>query len=185
MTLVDGSKYPNLANFVTEVLKVWPEHEQYLNNSFAGRNEDLLSFSEKLAEMIGRLAQTVDGGMGALGNDYRWLCEEISLAEELHFRRHGSYRLKSFEEAERAVYGNAPFMTRYMNGLLMSDLLWVNHSRGLQHFAGVYLNSLTDNAHLLEIGPGHGLLLYLAAQNSKIGALVAWDGYFPKQHRHV
>ena len=175
MTLVDKSKYPNLANLVTEVLKVWPEHEQYLDNSIGGRDERLLSFSEKLAEMIVRLAVTVDGGISALGNDYRFLCEEISLPEEFHFRRDGAYRLDSFEEAKRTIYDNAPFMTRYMNGLLVSDVLWINHSRGLQHFADVYLNSLRADAQLLEIGPGHGLLLYLAMQNPKIGSVAAWD----------
>jgi 2-polyprenyl-3-methyl-5-hydroxy-6-metoxy-1,4-benzoquinol methylase len=175
MTLVDASEYPNLASLVAEVLNVWPEHERYLENSLGPREDGFLSFSEKLAEMVGRLATTVDGGIGALGDDYRFLCEEIYLPEEFHFRRHGSYRLTSFEEALSAVYNNAPFMARYMNGLLVSDVLWINHCRGLQHFAEVYLNSLPADARLLEIGPGHGLLLHLASQNPKIGSLAAYD----------
>jgi len=175
MTLVDRSKYPNLANLVTEALNIWPEHERYLENSLRPREEGFLSFSERLAEMIGRLAATVDGGICALGADYRFLCEEICLPEEFYFRHHGSYRLKSFEEALNTVYSNAPFMARYMNGLLVSDVLWINHCRGLQHFADVYLNSLRANAQLLEIGPGHGLLLHLASQNPKIGSLAAYD----------
>jgi 2-polyprenyl-3-methyl-5-hydroxy-6-metoxy-1,4-benzoquinol methylase len=175
MTLVDGSKYPNLENLVTEVLNVWPEHKRYLENSLGPRDEGFLSFSEKLAGMVGRLATTVDGGIGALGDDYRFLCEEIYLPEEFHFRRHGAYRLTSFEEALNTVYNNAPFMARYMNGLLVSDVLWINHCRGLQHYADVFLNSLPANAVLLEIGPGHGLLLYLASKNPKIGSLTAYD----------
>jgi hypothetical protein len=175
MTLVDGSQYPNLSELVKEVLNVWPEHERYLENSLAPREEGFLSFSEKLAGMVHRLATTVDGGIGALADDYRFLCEEIYLPEELHFRRHGSYRLTSFEEALSTVYNNAPFMARYMNGLLVSDILWINHCRGLQHFSDVYLNSLPANAQLLEIGPGHGLLLHLAGQNPKIGSLAAYD----------
>lgn len=175
MTLVDGSKYPNLANLVTEALAVWPEHERYLQNSLEPREQGFLSFSEKLAGMVGRLATTVDGGIGALADDYRFLCEEIYLPEEFHFRRHGAYRLTSFEEALSTVYNNAPFMARYMNGLLVSDVLWINHCQGLQHFAEVYLNSLPAKTQLLEIGPGHGLLLQLASQNPRIGALTAYD----------
>jgi 2-polyprenyl-3-methyl-5-hydroxy-6-metoxy-1,4-benzoquinol methylase len=175
MTLVDKSKYPHLANLVTEVLDVWPEHQRYLENSLRPREEGFLSFSERLSEMVGRLAATVDGGNNALADDYRFLCEEIYLPEEFHFRRHGSYRLTSFEEALNTVYNNAPFMARYMNGLLVSDVLWINHCRGLQHFADVYLNSLPDSAQLLEVGPGHGLLLHLAGQNPKIGNLTAYD----------
>jgi len=175
MTLVDSSKYPNLTNLVTEVLNVWPEHERYLENSLGPREEGFLSFSEKLAEMVGRLATTVDGGIRALGDDYRFLCEEIYLPEEFHFRRHDSYRLTSFEEALSTVYSNAPFMARYMNGLLVSDVLWINHCRGLQHYTEVFLNSLPTNAQLLEIGPGHGLLLHLASENPKVGSLDAYD----------
>lgn len=175
MTLVDRSKHPNLADLATEVLNVWPEHDRYLENSLRPREEGFLSFSEKLAEMVGRLATTVDGGIGALADDYRFLCEEIYLPEEFHFRRHGAYRLTSFEEALTTVYNNAPFMARYMNGLLVSDVLWINHCRGLQHYADVFLNSLPANARLLEIGPGHGLLLHLASQNPKVGSLTAYD----------
>jgi 2-polyprenyl-3-methyl-5-hydroxy-6-metoxy-1,4-benzoquinol methylase len=175
MTLVNEQKYPKLANLVTEVLALWPEHKRYLDNSLRDRNENLLSFSERLSDMVDRLAATIDGGIRTLASDYRFLCEEISLPEELHFRRHDSYRLKSFEEALRTIYNDGPFMTRYMNGLLVSDVLWVNHCRGLQHYAEVYLNSLKADAQLLEIGPGHGLLLYLATQNPNIGNLFAWD----------
>jgi|SRR5580704_5208879 2-polyprenyl-3-methyl-5-hydroxy-6-metoxy-1,4-benzoquinol methylase len=175
MTLVDEQKYPKLAYLVTEVLALWPEHNRYLEASLRGRDESLLSHSERLSEMVGRLAVTVDGGIRALASDYRFLCEEIVLPEELHFRRHDSYRLDNFEDALRTVYNDAPFMTRYMNGLLLSDVLWVNHCRGLQHYAEVYLNSLKFGAQLLEIGPGHGLLLNLALQNSNIGDLFAWD----------
>ena len=97
--------------------------------------------------MVIRLAAS-DGGLRLHVDDYQFLCEEIYLPEELHFRRNGSYRLKSFEEALTTVYSNAPFMTRYMNGLLVSDVLWNNHCRGLQHFADVFLNSLPTNAQI-------------------------------------
>jgi 2-polyprenyl-3-methyl-5-hydroxy-6-metoxy-1,4-benzoquinol methylase len=175
MTLVDQQKYPTLANLVAEVLGLWPEHKRYLDNSLRERDRNLLSFSEALSGMVGRLAATIDGGIRTLANDYRFLCEEISLPEELHFRRYDSYRLNSFEEALRTIYSNAPFMRRYMNGLLMSDVLWINHCRGLQHYAEVYLNSVKHDAQFLEIGPGHGLLLYLATQNENIGNIFAWD----------
>src|SRR2546428_428947 len=87
MALVDGQIYPNLANLVGEVLGLWPQHKRYLDNSLGARDQNLLSFSERLSAMVGRLAVTIDGGIRALANDYRFLCEEISLPEEIHFRR--------------------------------------------------------------------------------------------------
>jgi 2-polyprenyl-3-methyl-5-hydroxy-6-metoxy-1,4-benzoquinol methylase len=125
--------------------------------------------------MIVRLAATIEGGLPTLARDYRFLCEQIVLPEELHFRRHDRYRLDNFEDAYRLVYSDAAFMTRYMNGLLMSDVFWVNHCQGLQHYADRFLASLKPGADLLEIGPGHGLLLTLASQTAQIGSVSAWD----------
>src|SRR5262245_23058789 len=115
-TFVNDQKYPKLASLANEVLELWPEHKRYLANSLRDRDQNLLAFSERLSDMISRLATTIEGGVRALANDYRFLCEEISLPEEIHFRRYDCYRLKSFDEALRTIYSNAPFMKRYMNG---------------------------------------------------------------------
>jgi 2-polyprenyl-3-methyl-5-hydroxy-6-metoxy-1,4-benzoquinol methylase len=160
---------------VSEVLRLWPDHERYIEKSLVVRDSDLMAHSERLSEIIGKLAKSMAGGLPALVGDYRFLCEQIVLPEELHFRRTGQYRLDNFEDAFRTVYNDRPFMTRYMNGLLISDVLWVNHCRGLQHYAESFLTSLKPGADLLEIGPGHGLLLYLACSNPRIGSVSAWD----------
>jgi 2-polyprenyl-3-methyl-5-hydroxy-6-metoxy-1,4-benzoquinol methylase len=66
-------------------------------------------------------------------------------------------------------------MTRYMNGLLLSDVIWVNHCRALQHYSDRFLQGLPLEGDLLEIGPGHGLLLSLACETPGIGSISAWD----------
>jgi hypothetical protein len=100
-----------------------------------------------------------------MADDYRFLCEQIVYPEELYFRRHGEYRLKHFEDALRLVYANAPFMARYMDGLLVSDALWVNHASALDHLAHVYLPMVTKGGKHLEVGPGHGLSCASLAAN--------------------
>lgn len=175
MSFPDHAGYPNLARLFSEVLSIWPEHGRYLEKSVEGRDPELMRHSERLSDMIVRLAGTVKGGLPALSADYRFLCEQIVLPEELYFRRNGQYRLTNFEDALRTVYADKPFMTRYMNGLLMSDVLWINHCRALQHYADRFLNSLKPGANLLEIGPGHGLLLHLACESPNVGAISAWD----------
>lgn len=175
MVVPDRRLYPNLAKLLDEVLSSWPDHDRYLEKSFADRDGNLMRHSERLSSMIVKLASTIDGGLPNLASDYRFLCEQIVLPEELHFRRTGRYRLDNFEDALRTVYNDGPFMTRYMNGLLLSDVLWVNHCRGLQHYADSFLKDLRPGADLLEIGPGHGLLLYLACESPTIGSVSAWD----------
>lgn len=175
MKFLDQQTYPSLTKLIAEVLSQWPEHERYLEKSLAGRDPDLMRHSERLSGMIVRLAATIDGGLTTLARDYRFLCEQIVLPEELYFRRNGRYRLEKFEDALRTVYNDTAFMTRYMNGLLMSDVVWVNHCRGLQHYSENFLRGLKPGADLLEIGPGHGLLLYLACETPSIGSVSAWD----------
>ncbi len=68
----------------------------------------------------------------------RWLCG-VFLDEELFFRRTGRYRLSTFAEAFDTVYANPGFMSRYMNGLLMTHVLWRNHTDMLRYFCDVFL----------------------------------------------
>ena len=174
MSMVDKNAYPKLAGLVNEILAIWPDHDRFLEKSLGDRDQEFMLHSEKLASMISRLSSAIDGGLRTLANDYRFLCQEIVLPEELHFRRTGSYRLSRFEDAMREVYGDRAFMARYMNGLLVSDVIWINHCRGLQHYVN-FISQLKPEAEVLEIGPGHGLLLYLARERQDLKRLSAWD----------
>ncbi|PWB84394.1 MAG: class I SAM-dependent methyltransferase [Methylocystaceae bacterium] len=106
--------------------------------------------------------------------DYRWLCG-VLMEEELFFRRENRYRLSTFAEAERTVYADRVFMTRYMNGLLMTQLWWANHSSVLRYYRDSFLPGNKQQCRHLEIGPGHGLFLYLAASAPNAGAIAGWD----------
>jgi 2-polyprenyl-3-methyl-5-hydroxy-6-metoxy-1,4-benzoquinol methylase len=174
MQLISNA-YPRLNEVVSAVLEAWPEHGRYIEKSLADRDEGLMRHTERLAAMVVSLAPTIEGGLAALATDYRFLAEKIVLPEEMHFRRFGTYRLKTFEEADRTVYSDRAFMNRYMNGLLVSHIIWVNHCQGMQHYAEQFLPGLPSGANLLEIGPGHGLLLYLATQAENAATVSAWD----------
>jgi 2-polyprenyl-3-methyl-5-hydroxy-6-metoxy-1,4-benzoquinol methylase len=104
---------------------------------------------------------------------YQWMCSMV-LDEELEFRRHGRYRLSSFAEAERTVYANKELMACYMDGLLLSQVLWANHIAIMDYYLRAFLGGMSNTASHLEIGPGHGLLLFLASQ-ATTGRLTGWD----------
>ena len=174
-SLVDAQKYPNFGRLTEAVLAQWPEHRRYLVKNYSERDQDMLEFSEHISGMILKLSTTVAGGLTGFAADYRFISEKIVLPEEIYFRRHGEYRLKTFAEALESVYANAEFMTRYMNGLLVTDVLWVNHCRCMRHYVQEFLSTLPAGAQLLEIGPGHGLLLCLATARPNLGKIRAWD----------
>lgn len=173
--LLDSDIYPQFARLVNEILRQWPEHERYLRTNINERDGGLLKHSERLSGVIWKLSGEDQEKFSSLIADYRFLCQSIVLPEELYFRRHDRYRLTRFVDAFSTVYNDKEFMTRYMNGLLVSDVIWINHCRCMLHFAQSYLPSLTAKADVLEIGPGHGLLLYLADNAPNIGTMNAWD----------
>ncbi len=167
--------HPAITRLAEHLHAFWPEHRSFLEKSFAQRTPAELNVSNSLADAILRLAPHEAGGLDGLCADYRFLCEDIVLPEEIHFRRHGRYRLDKFEDANRECYANAPYMARYMNGLLLSDVFWANHASAFAYFVNSYLPRLKPDSRHLEIGPGHGLFLQFAANSPTIGTTEGWD----------
>jgi 2-polyprenyl-3-methyl-5-hydroxy-6-metoxy-1,4-benzoquinol methylase len=165
---------PALKALIARLVECWPEHAGYIEKSFQDRPSGEIEISERVASCILQLARRVPGGLDGLCDDYRFLCERIVLPEEIHFRRHDRYRLSSFAAAREECYANAPFMARYMNGLLISNVMWRNHAGAISSYVRDYLPSLRGD-DLLEIGPGHGLFLYFAASSPNIGSVSGWD----------
>jgi 2-polyprenyl-3-methyl-5-hydroxy-6-metoxy-1,4-benzoquinol methylase len=172
---IDIDNFPSLKKLKMAVISTWPEHATFLDKSIVGRSADVLEISETLSANILLLADDFEGGIEKLSNDYRFMCEEIVLPEELFFRRNGKYRLSRFEDANAECYANAPLMERYMNGLLLSDVLWSNHAHAFANFVTNYLPRLPAATNHLEIGPGHGLFLYFAAQAQNVASVTGWD----------
>jgi 2-polyprenyl-3-methyl-5-hydroxy-6-metoxy-1,4-benzoquinol methylase len=134
-------------------------HEPFLRKRFA----QIDSQEEILLERLSRDILAVAGGDPTqYCHDYDWLARTM-LEEELFFRRHDRYRLETLEQAIEEVYARPALMTRYMNGLLMSQLWWANHTRALLCYEEDFLAGAAGRC--LEIGPGHGLLMHLAARS--------------------
>jgi 2-polyprenyl-3-methyl-5-hydroxy-6-metoxy-1,4-benzoquinol methylase len=166
---------PSTAAVVDAVLAHWPEHAKLLRASFENRSSELLDTTEVIADLLCRVADSRARPLGAYAEDYRYLCEKIVYPEDIYFRREGRYRLSTYAEAAREVYDNAQVMARYMNGLFLSDALWVNHASAMNDFARSYLPGAKPGGNCLEIGPGHGMLLHLALRYGRFGHLSAWD----------
>lgn len=173
--MIDIEGHHALKELVQCVINVWPAHEKLAAKSFEVRSPEELAVSDKAAALIRRLAAHNPGGLEGLCKSYQFLCQEIVLPEELYFRRNGTYRLSRFADAMREVYANEPFMRQYMDGLLVSDVMWCNHAQALSYYVNKYLPSLPPDADHLEIGPGHGLLLYFAAVRPEISSVTGWD----------
>ena len=124
--------------------------------------------------MAGLVLRIIGDDLPTFIGGYRWMCEAF-VAEDLHFRRTGSYRLSTFEDAYREVYSRADYMQNYLRGILLSQVLWANQAMSFHFYVERFLARLKPGADYLEIGPGHGLLMYFAARSPLIGSITGWD----------
>lgn len=162
---------PHTRAVVDSVLQVWPEHAGYLQKSLAARSDDMLRATEAAAEAVRRLMKGAELQVAA---DYRWTCDRLR-DEELFFHREGRYRLSTFAEAMAEVYSDHAYMSRYVNGLLLTQVLWYNHVGTFEMFLHRVLGAATAPFDYLEVGPGHGLAVYFAAASPLSRSLEAWD----------
>jgi ubiquinone/menaquinone biosynthesis C-methylase UbiE len=162
---------PNTAAVVQAVLEDWPDHVSYLVRSFAPRSPAMLDATEA----GGRGARLLMAGDDLrFAADYRWTCDRLR-DEELYFHRNGRYRLSTFAEANEEVYSNENYMSHYVNGLLLSQILWYNHIATFEMFLNRVIGAAAMPFDYLEVGPGHGLMTYFTAQSPLAKTVEAWD----------
>jgi 2-polyprenyl-3-methyl-5-hydroxy-6-metoxy-1,4-benzoquinol methylase len=163
--------HPACAAVVEAVLAEWPDHAAYLLKSFEQRSPALWAASEQAAAAARKLMAGQEAQFAA---DYRWTCDRLR-DEELFFHREGRYRLATFAEADAEVYSDHAYMARYVGGLLMSQILWYNHVATFEMFLNRVLGEAKAPFDYLEVGPGHGLMVYFAAGAELCRSLEAWD----------
>ena len=175
ITELDLSAYPALTHVAKRQIVIWSEHEPTIATSLGNRNAEVMQDTEKSAKMVTNVAEHHYGGLDKVCEGYRYFCQEMILKAELHFRRHGCYERSTFKEALRDVYTKPDVMEKYMNGLLVSGIFWHNHAYALTFYRTQFLPMLPQGYTHLEVGPGHGALLYLTAIDPSHDRIVGWD----------
>lgn len=168
---VDRARYPKLSSLMQLQYERTPAHRKYLETRLSHASPELFSMLEDLAKQISAL-----GGLRLpdICDNYDFICN-IVREEEMFFRRHGKYRLESFADANWLVYADTEYMGKYMDGLLLTQIYWSNHSACYQFYKEAFLRNAPEGYDYLEIGPGHGLLLYQAISDERSGSVTGWD----------
>jgi cyclopropane fatty-acyl-phospholipid synthase-like methyltransferase len=162
---------PALSTIVETLVSFWPEHAKFVSRSIASHEDSELGLLEDYASDILLL---IGPNLSRYLEHYKWMCTAFT-KEAMYFIRSGRYRCTTFAEADQHVYSNRAFMTKYMDGLLLSQVLWANHAKCSVYFKQRFLARLKVNTQYLEIGPGHGLFLAQASRNPVVSRAVAWD----------
>ena len=169
--MTEDAQAGGVARLFGAIASVWPEHRKHLERTRAALESDEVALADAAAQRVLRIAGR---DLVAICADYRFLCEQM-VEEQLHFAREGAYRLSTFAEAREQVYDNAPFMRRYLHGLLVGRITWLDQLRMLLLFERSFLPGNRDGYRHLEVGPGHGLLLYAAAADPRCGVVAGLD----------
>ena len=171
MAIIDKNKFPSLDQLISCQIRIWPSHARNLEKRFFDTKEETLGLLEECSTIM---LEMISSEISQYCKDYKWMCREL-VREEIYFRKNGKYRNDNQQEAINAVYSDRDYMRRYLNGLFLSQLWWSNHSNSLEFFCDDFLSCCRQGTNHLEIGPGHGLLLYLASIYSGVRYLNAWD----------
>jgi len=161
----------NLVQLLQTQLDVFPEHRSFLRKRFTNLGSESFQNLESLAEKVVKLSK---GQLARYCTAYHWMTEQM-MKEDYFFRKNGHYRYSNFDEVCDKVYADAAYMQKYMDGLLISSILWANHSQALQYLVDSFLPRLPNGFEHLEIGPGHGLYMASVAASQKCHSLIGWD----------
>lgn len=155
-------------HIIENLLRYWPEHAGYIC-----KVKYRFYKYERMHDLARIILKIAGNDLDSLIKGYRWMCE-MMLEEEIYFCRHHRYRFSLFAEVNQLIYQNSELMTYYMDGLLLSQILWSNHIEIFDFYVNEFLAAIKNSTSHLEIGPGHGLFLYYAAQAIK-GTVSGWD----------
>ena len=164
-------EYSSLYKLVSTVCDLSPDHAKYLGKSIFDRSVSELELSDHLSDLILKIK---DQELASACSNYLWTCDQLK-EEMLFFFREGKYRYSKLEDAIEHVYNNAGYMEKYLDGLLLTQVLWRNQFDVVMDLVGNFLQKPDKPFRHLEVGPGHGLLLYLVSRNDNCLSAEGWD----------
>lgn len=151
------------------VLDSWPEHAAFL-----ARNEAHPVWEGPELDQVADAILNIAGqDIHSCVADYKWMQSRF-MAAEMSYRRQGRYESASFESVQSGIY-KPEEMSRYMNGLMLSQVTWPQHFAVLKFFLRNFIGRAPAGARYLEVGPGHGLGFAMAARALQPELAVGWD----------
>lgn len=135
-----------------------PLHAKKLKRNLKNLDEDYIrkcdDFLAKYSRYLESSGKNLDYGITC----YMKMIGDF-MYEQLRFMESGEYSNSSFDEVNKRVYNNPEVMEYFMNGLLLSQVLWKHHYKIFSFFSEKFPHYSSKVASYLEIGGGHGLFI--------------------------
>ena len=173
--MLSKSKYPSITAIIDELISIWPEHKNFVENGVMSRSESEFEITEQIAGQIIKILSITERSIQEICSSYKYTCQELLLKSEMYFRRYGRYERSKLSEAIRDIYSNQKIMSKYVEGLLLTQILWDNHFKALNFYTSCLSYTPRGSSSLLEVGPGHGLLMHQALILKTFKIVQGWD----------
>lgn len=169
---IELQKYPLISNVFRYLNKnyfLYSKTYEYILSSF---NDKYLSFCEDLLSALHKKCKSEDNFENAIKAFIKYSHEYLLLQSKLE--KEGKYLYSTFDEANKNVYQNERMNEYYLDGLLLSQVLWPNHYK-----MGQYLLQHTSlagpSSMILNVPSGTGIYSYLIARYFKYKRLYSVD----------
>lgn len=148
-----------ISALLREIVRINPLQSSFIASSLDDVTPDELEDLDRYLEFCAQRSLDI----GYLAQCYDIIVKD-TLREQLYFQRHGRYRYSTFDEVADAVYFDDEYMRKYMYGLAITAWLWPNHRAMHRSFAAAV--PADRGGSYLEIGPGHGVYMLTAMNQS-------------------
>lgn len=148
-----------LGELTRAIVAANPMQRSFLDTSIQSMSDEEIQTLEAYLNYCTRAGQAIE----YLGQCYSLIVKD-TLREQFYFQKHKRYRYSTYAEVADSVYLNDEYMEMYMHGLAITSFLWPNHREMRRYFLQRMPRDVTGR--YLEIGPGHGIYLLSAMQNT-------------------
>lgn len=147
-----------LQSIIERIQQQDPLHAKKLKRNLKNLSSDYEAkcnfFLEKYQNYLSSSNKSLENGV----DNYLKMIADF-MYEQLRFSETGKYSSTSFEEVNKRVYNNPEVMDYFMNGLLLSQVLWKHHYSIFSFFSQNFPKYKNNIYNYLEIGGGHGLFI--------------------------
>lgn len=96
-----------------------------------------------------------ESGIDAAADAFAQFSTDVNMAQA-RYERDGAYANKTFAEVYKDHYSDSEAMDGYLWGIYLTNFLWAHHFQIMTFFQDRFMTRLKDDAHLVEVAPGHG-----------------------------
>lgn len=165
-------EYPNIASIFEYVNKRYSLFSKTFNYISASFDDDYLIFCEEIATVLRKMYSTEASLTNCLNAFIKYSHEYLLL--QVSLSRKGKYFYSSFDEVNQSVYQSDMMNGYYLDGLLLSQILWPNHYKIGRYFISLK-NTAGASSAILDMPSGAGIYSYFIIRHFQFKELSSID----------